>query len=275
MSKTVSLPLFLLSLGIFSATCTVGCGSSSPGGGTGGHSGTGGVATGSGGTGVGGHVDSGTDAGVGGASATDGGMDIRADATDVRVDSGPQDVAMDVRVDVPADVPVDVRVDVAVDVPADVPVDVPADVPAPVDVRPDVTVDVGTDVTIDTGNPDVSTMLTFQVPLIPIPGLVPPATGSGMATVLVNTVTGAVNTSGTFTGLLSAVTVGHIHDNAGVALTPFTFSGLNGALTAGGFTGTLTLTPAQITSLTTSGLWFVNIHSTNNAGGELRGFILP
>ena len=73
----------------------------------------------------------------------------------------------------------------------------------------------------------------------------------------------------TYSGTTGPVTAGHFHGpampgaNAGVVV-PFT-----GSL-ASGFTGSATLTPAQVTDLK-GGLWYINLHTAANPGGELRG----
>ena len=72
-----------------------------------------------------------------------------------------------------------------------------------------------------------------------------------------------------YSGTTGPITAGHFHGpampgaNAGVVV-PFT-----GPL-ASGFTGTATLTPAQVADLK-AGLWYINLHTAANPGGELRG----
>ncbi len=73
----------------------------------------------------------------------------------------------------------------------------------------------------------------------------------------------------TYSGTTGPVTAGHFHGpaaagtNAGVAL-PFTGS------MASPIEGSATLTPAQVDQLK-AGLWYVNLHTAANPGGELRG----
>jgi hypothetical protein len=106
-----------------------------------------------------------------------------------------------------------------------------------------------------------------------VPQVTTTATGTG--TMTVNLGTGAISGSVTFTGLSSNATLAHIHAgaagaNGGVVL------GLTGG--AGGTSGAWTvpagsvLTPEQLNSLITDGL-YLNIHSVNNGGGEIRGQI--
>ena len=80
---------------------------------------------------------------------------------------------------------------------------------------------------------------------------------------------------GTYAGLSGPATAAHFHGpaepgkNAGVAIaisakdTPF----------ASPFKGSATLTDGQISDLM-SGLWYVNIHTEANKGGEIRGQLM-
>ena len=102
---------------------------------------------------------------------------------------------------------------------------------------------------------------------------VPPndATGTGTLQATLNTDTGALHWTLTYTGLAAAATAAHFHGpaaagaNAGVAL----------ALTniaSSPASGDATLTPAQIADLS-SGKWYVNVHTSAHPGGEIRGQI--
>ena len=108
---------------------------------------------------------------------------------------------------------------------------------------------------------------------------VPPrqSNGTGIATLIVDDVTGKASLTLGFTGLSAAVTGGHIHCCAGPTgnapvIVPF---GDSLILTAGGTSGALanfmfTFTAQQITDLK-SGLMYVNIHTSTFPGGEIRG----
>ena len=73
----------------------------------------------------------------------------------------------------------------------------------------------------------------------------------------------------TYSGMTGPVTAGHFHgpapagSNAGVVV-PFA-----GPL-ASPIVGSATLTPAQVDQLK-SGLWYINLHTAANPGGEIRG----
>jgi hypothetical protein len=100
---------------------------------------------------------------------------------------------------------------------------------------------------------------------------VPPTTGGGRGTAEVqhnadtNTLTWKVN----YSGLSGPATAGHIHgpaaagQNAGV-LIPFS------NVAAQPVQGQAPITPAQAADLA-AGMWYVNIHTAQNPGGEIRG----
>jgi hypothetical protein len=100
---------------------------------------------------------------------------------------------------------------------------------------------------------------------------VPPGTGAGKgtATASLDTVTKTLTWTVTYSGLSGPATAGHIHGpaapgaNAGV-LVPFT-----GDL-ASPIKGSATLTDAQISDLE-AGKMYVNLHTAENKGGEIRG----
>jgi CHRD domain len=117
------------------------------------------------------------------------------------------------------------------------------------------------------------------------------STGTGTFTATLDTVTNVFNYNITFTGLTSAAILAHIHGPAtttqpGVAM--LDFGGVPGAtfdfgMTSGKGQGSLVLNAStSITSgvngdslrkLLFAGLTYVNIHTSNNAGGEIRGQI--
>jgi uncharacterized protein (TIGR03118 family) len=78
-----------------------------------------------------------------------------------------------------------------------------------------------------------------------------------------------------FSGLTSPATAGHIH----APFTPLTGGGVMvpfavPAATSGTISGKVALTQDQITNLV-NGLCYVNLHTTNHSGGEIRGQIVP
>ena len=87
-----------------------------------------------------------------------------------------------------------------------------------------------------------------------------------------------------FTNLSSLSNNSHIHGptaaNNGSGFTQtagvlFTVNRSSNAVTGGTFTTTsVTLTAAQETDLL-NGKYYINIHTVNNGGGEMRGFLIP
>jgi hypothetical protein len=98
--------------------------------------------------------------------------------------------------------------------------------------------------------------------------------GGGTCTVTLDDVTGAVSVTGSFTGLTSTATAAHIHGlagpgvNAGIIVGLTETGGTSGSVGGGG-----TLTPGEITGML-NGLTYINIHTTSNPGGEIRGQVL-
>ncbi len=97
------------------------------------------------------------------------------------------------------------------------------------------------------------------------------STATGRARVVINQTAMTITYSIVFNGLSSAQILGHIHApaaigvNAGVQIT---FPVVGG--TSGTISGSSSITATQINQIRT-GLGYVNIHSTNFGGGEIRG----
>ena len=95
--------------------------------------------------------------------------------------------------------------------------------------------------------------------------------GTGSATVSADSTTRTVTISGTFTNLTSTVTGAHLHGpapadmNAGI-LIPLSTTGT----TSGTFSGAGVLSVARFADFQ-NGLTYLNVHSANNLGGEIRG----
>ncbi len=112
---------------------------------------------------------------------------------------------------------------------------------------------------------DVSLSGAQEVPALSNPG------SSGGATVTLNGNTLTVD--GSYSGFTA--TMAHVH---GPAAAGSNASVVNGVMlnisVAGKFTGQLTLTDAQVTQFK-NGLYYLNVHSAANSGGEIRGQIIP
>jgi hypothetical protein len=121
-------------------------------------------------------------------------------------------------------------------------------------------------------------------------------TGSGTFTATLDTVTNVFTYSGSFSGLTSNINNGHIHGpfpsataTSAAALLNFntlpggTFVGF-GTATSGSVSGTVTLVASTVITqavngdslkkLLLAGLTYVNIHTTTNGAGEIRGQLL-
>lgn len=100
-----------------------------------------------------------------------------------------------------------------------------------------------------------------------------PATGYGIG--VYDTTANVLRVSGQFTELNGDVTVAHVHDAPSGSNGPVVF-GLNitdYGTDSIGFFGAGSLTPGEEMDLLTEGL-YVNIHSSTNTGGEIRGQII-
>ncbi len=97
------------------------------------------------------------------------------------------------------------------------------------------------------------------------------STATGYARVFLNEGAGTISYRVVFSGLSSSQTLSHIHCcsaigvNSGAIITLGTVGGTSGTIT-----GTSAITPTQIASLRAHQA-YVNVHSANFAGGEIRG----
>lgn len=98
--------------------------------------------------------------------------------------------------------------------------------------------------------------------------------GTGFATVTLDESSGAVDVSGSYTGLNGNQSVAHIHGSApigGSAPTVLTLTGSGG--TSGTLTGSGTFNATRIAAMK-DGMQYINVHSSTNPGGEIRGHIV-
>jgi Cu/Zn superoxide dismutase len=102
---------------------------------------------------------------------------------------------------------------------------------------------------------------------------VPPTTGggSGTATVTLDTATKQVTYNVTFSGLSGPATAAHIHCGAAAGANSGVAVAFSSA--ASPITGSATMTEAQVADLQ-AGKCYVNIHTAENKGGELRAQLM-
>ncbi len=118
------------------------------------------------------------------------------------------------------------------------------------------------------GSPGAMMGNTMSVPMAGA-NEVPPNASTGTGTAKVDLDSNVLKWTVTYSGTTGPVTAGHFHGpamtgaNAGVVV-PFP-----GPISSP-ITGTATLTAAQVADLK-AGLWYVNLHTAANPGGELRG----
>ncbi len=104
---------------------------------------------------------------------------------------------------------------------------------------------------------------------------VPPVATAGTGSALMNLVSNKLTYSVTYTNLTSNANLGHIHgpasptNNASVLVTFPAPSGTSGAINS-----SATLSPLQLFYIL-SGQTYANIHTANNASGEIRGQLYP
>ena len=107
---------------------------------------------------------------------------------------------------------------------------------------------------------------------IPTPTVTSP--GSGSATMTYDDATNLLSWDISFSGLSSATAAAHFHGPAAAGMTAPVEVDI---ATTAGFTspqiGSATLTAAQEADLL-AGLWYINIHTANNAPGEIRGQVI-
>jgi len=106
---------------------------------------------------------------------------------------------------------------------------------------------------------------------------VPPVqtAGTGTANFTFDPSTRQVTWSITYSGLSSPVTMAHFHNGAAGKNGPVVvWLSKRGGSAASPITGETTLTAAQAQQFV-AGEWYVNVHSQNHPGGEIRGQVMP
>jgi CHRD domain len=119
--------------------------------------------------------------------------------------------------------------------------------------------------------------MTINVPLTGAQQVPPVQTnGSGTATLTYDPDTRHLTWSVTYSGLSGDATMAHFHGpaaagkNAGVLI----WISKRGQAAASPLTGETTLTPEQAQQFM-AGDWYVNVHTKDHPGGEIRGQVVP
>ena len=106
---------------------------------------------------------------------------------------------------------------------------------------------------------------------------VPPVqtSGTGSANLTFDPSTRKVTWTITYSGLSSPVTMSHFHSAAAGKNGPVViWLSKQGGSAASPITGETTLTAAQAEQFL-AGEWYINVHSQNHPGGEIRGQVTP
>ena len=96
--------------------------------------------------------------------------------------------------------------------------------------------------------------------------------GTGMAWVNLDTATKKLDWKVEYSGLTGPAVMAHFHGPAPVGQAAGVAVPLTGAM-ASPLTGSATLTADQISQLE-GGMWYVNIHTAEHKGGEIRGQVM-
>lgn len=102
------------------------------------------------------------------------------------------------------------------------------------------------------------------------------STATGFGRVVLNTAETQITASFYYDNLSSGTTVGHIHGPAAVGANAspiFDMAPTPGQTSGNVVDRVFAVTPAQVADLR-AGLWYFNVHTVNNGGGEIRGQIL-
>jgi CHRD domain len=123
----------------------------------------------------------------------------------------------------------------------------------------------------------VAAPISFTVPLTGAeqnPPVETPAKGS--AAITYDPATRVVTWAITYSGLSAPATMAHFHGPAekGKNAPVLIWLSTKGTPAASPFKGEATLTPEQAQQFT-AGEWYVNVHTQEHPGGEIRGQVLP
>ena len=118
---------------------------------------------------------------------------------------------------------------------------------------------------------------SFNVPLTGAQQVPPVQTsGSGSAALTYDPGTRELTWTVTYSGLSSDATMAHFHGPAaeGKNAAPVVWISKQGTPPSNPITGKATLTAAQAEQMA-AGQWYVNVHTKDHPGGEIRGQVMP
>ena len=131
-------------------------------------------------------------------------------------------------------------------------------------------------VLLASARPSQAAPMKFKAAMIG-PSEVPPVqtAGKGTVTATYDSATKVLTWEGNFSGLSGPATAAHFHGPAEVGknAAPAVWISEKGQNLASPFKGTATLTDAQADDLQ-KGLWYANVHTEANKGGEIRGQVV-
>ena len=114
---------------------------------------------------------------------------------------------------------------------------------------------------------------TYRARLSPMPTTPQTVTTiTGEGEVILTLSGNMLSVSGSFAGMSSAATMGHVHNGPPAQPGPVVHQLVVASSAAGDISAQLELTDAQVQALKDNEL-YIQIHSENNAPGELRGWI--
>jgi hypothetical protein len=120
-------------------------------------------------------------------------------------------------------------------------------------------------------DPNVAAMRASLSGISEVPPV--PTQGMGEAEVWLNKQTNVLKWKVIYSGLSGPATAAHFHGPAAAGVNAGVVVPFPNPVTSP-IEGQATITPAQAKELT-SGLWYINIHTAANRGGEIRGQVLP
>lgn len=120
---------------------------------------------------------------------------------------------------------------------------------------------------------DTTILLTPEAEAVAGAPLAVASNGIGQAEVRFDAPSSTLSWVITYEGLSSMTTAAHFHGPARETGTAGVEVPITGANFQSGLVGSFILEPQQIADLE-AGLWYVNVHTQNNAGGELRGQVI-